>query len=242
MQTFVALDQSSVSEVLSMIDLLKGEVDGFKIGSAFLYNNLRFSEGRTVDDLTRIRRATSLPLLLDLKVHDTVNTTRLAIRGLLDTGYNFFTISLLCGPVMLRAALDEVAKRDPDHRLIGVGFPSSMSQAVMEDNFDSTYTLKEIGHNLCTEGYDEGLRAFVCSADEAQEMRVMLVRDCGGVFLWATGIRTGPSFAGDNERVGTPTMVAAADADYQILGRIITEANDPIAALEHVHNSVKEIA
>ena len=73
-----------------------------------------------------------------------------------------------------------------------------------------------------------GLDGVVCSAQEA----TLLKRDCGAGFCLVTpGIRPATSSANDQQRVMTPGAAIAAGADYLVIGRPITQASDPAAAL-----------
>jgi orotidine-5'-phosphate decarboxylase len=72
-----------------------------------------------------------------------------------------------------------------------------------------------------------GLDGVVCSPHEAAAVR----RECGSEFAIVTpGIRPAGTAAGDQRRVSTPAQAIAAGADYLVVGRALTGADDPRAA------------
>jgi orotidine-5'-phosphate decarboxylase len=80
-----------------------------------------------------------------------------------------------------------------------------------------------------------GLDGVVCSAQEA----AVLKRECGADFLLVTpGIRPAAGDAGDQQRVATPAAAIAGGADYLVVGRPITRAADPLAALRAINDEV----
>jgi orotidine-5'-phosphate decarboxylase len=75
----------------------------------------------------------------------------------------------------------------------------------------------------------------VASAQEA----AMLRRECGaGFYLVTPGIRPAESAADDQQRVATPSAAIANGADYLVIGRPITHAPDPLAALQAINREI----
>ena len=82
---------------------------------------------------------------------------------------------------------------------------------------------------------DCGLDGVVCSVMEAPELR----RDRGEQFCLVTpGIRLAGDDAGDQRRVLTPADAVANGSDYLVIGRAVTSADDPLAALQRVHREL----
>jgi orotidine-5'-phosphate decarboxylase len=80
-----------------------------------------------------------------------------------------------------------------------------------------------------------GLDGVVCSAQEAQ----MLKKECGRDFCLVTpGIRPAQAGMDDQKRVMTPEVAIASGADYLVIGRPITRAEDPLAALLKINRGI----
>ena len=83
---------------------------------------------------------------------------------------------------------------------------------------------------------DSGLDGVVCSAQEAPALKQARGQDFK---LVTPGIRLAGDDAGDQRRVLTPADALAAGSDYLVIGRSITGAANPLAALERVHQEIK---
>jgi orotidine-5'-phosphate decarboxylase len=92
------------------------------------------------------------------------------------------------------------------------------------DPQDAVVRLARLAHGA-------GLDGVVCSAREARELR----RQCGPQFLLVTpGIRPAGAATDDQQRVATPRQALADGVDYLVIGRPITRAQDPAAALREI--------
>ena len=132
---------------------------------------------------------------------------------------------------MMEAAAEALQGSNARPLLIAVTVLTSMTD---ED-------LRELGHGegamqrvtqLAALAADSGLDGVVCSAMEAGELR----RERGSEFRLVTpGIRLAGDSADDQRRVVTPADAVTMGADYLVIGRSVTGASDPLAALERVH-------
>jgi orotidine-5'-phosphate decarboxylase len=86
---------------------------------------------------------------------------------------------------------------------------------------------------------DLGIDGLVCSPEEASNLRKIAGE---GMALVTPGIRPAGSATGDQKRIMTPAKAIAAGADYLVVGRPITEANDPRAAAEMIVNEIAQAA
>jgi len=171
-------------------------------------------------------------VFLDLKLHDIPNTVRRAAANCAAGGAAMFNVHASGGRAMLAAAVEgarEGALGEPP-LVIAVTVLTSIDDAV----------LGELGLPSDPEGlvrrwarmaHDVGLDGVVASAHEAAAIR----SECGPDFLIVTpGIRPAWSAAGDQKRVMTPARALEAGADVLVVGRPITAADDPSAAVVRV--------
>ncbi len=134
------------------------------------------------------------------------------------------------GPRMMRAARDALEGVSERPRLIAVTVLTSMGEDELR-----AIGVEASAHQqvmlLAALAHDSGMDGVVCSAREAPLLRSSLDRD----FLLVTpGIRPAGSAAGDQTRILTPAQAMRAGSDYLVIGRPITQAADPLAALEAI--------
>ncbi len=174
-------------------------------------------------------------VFLDLKYHDIPNTVAGACRTAVAAGAWMINVHALGGRAMLeaaRAAIDGAPRRV---LLLAVTVLTSMSDADLHDvgmagGVDDTVLRLAQFAQSC------GLDGVVCSAREASLLR----QHCGPDFVLVTpGIRPAQDAAGDQKRVVTPGAAVTAGADYLVIGRPITQAVDPLAALHRIVGEVE---
>lgn len=177
-------------------------------------------------------------VFLDLKFHDIPHTVAAACRAAADLGVWMVNVHALGGRAMLSAAREALetsgaeAKRP---KLIAVTILTSMSDAALAEVGIAGNTAAAVSR-LAALTRDCGLDGVVCSAREASRLR----RECGEAFVLVTpGIRPTTSAAGDQLRIATPAEAQAAGGNYLVIGRPITQAPDPLAALEYIYQELK---
>ena len=174
-------------------------------------------------------------VFLDLKFHDIPHTVAGACKAAAQLGVWMLNVHALGGRAMLEAARDAVAAggvRRP--QLIAVTLLTSMSAGDMRDvGIDGEPSAVVL--RLARLAQASGLDGVVCSAREAASLR----RECGREFRLVTpGIRAVDSAPDDQQRVMTPAAAVAAGADYLVIGRPVTQARDPVAALEAINRDI----
>lgn len=177
-------------------------------------------------------------VFLDLKFHDIPNTVAGACRAAARLGVWMMNVHASGGEAMMRAARDAIAGVARPPLLIAVTILTSLSD---ED-------LRRLGFNGPVEENVErlarlaracGLDGVVCSAQEATSIR----RATGADFTLVTpGIRLASSATDDQARVVTPLEAVRLGADYLVIGRPITQAEDPAGTLELIRMSLGEAA
>lgn len=167
-------------------------------------------------------------VFLDLKLHDIPNTVESAMRVLANLGVDMTNVHAADGVEMMAAA-----KRGfgDEGVLIAVTQLTSTSQEQMQDNQNIQTTLEESVRHYARKTAEAGLDGVVCSAHE-----VISIKDAtSSNFVCLTpGIRPAGSEIGDQKRVMTPSQAKAAGSDYIVVGRPITQAQDPYQAYQAI--------
>ncbi len=221
-EIFVPLDFPRASDALSMVEKLLPLKAGFKVGL-----ELFVAEGPSVvRDLT----SRGADIFLDLKFHDIPNTVAGAVRSASALGVKYFNVHCGGGAEMLRAAVEARNEAGGGTKLLGVTVLTSLDdRAIQEIGFQSSVSAQvkrfvELAQNC-------GLDGVVCSAQE-----LPLVRQLAGpdFITMIPGIRRSDSVADDQKRTMTPSEAARAGAHCLVIGRPITGAADPAAALREI--------
>jgi orotidine-5'-phosphate decarboxylase len=178
-------------------------------------------------------------LFLDLKFHDIPNTVAQACAAATRLGVWMLNVHASGGRAMLTAARQAVAEAASAQRaaaplVIAVTVLTSLDAAGLAETGVAASPADHAVH-LARLAQSCGLDGVVCSAAEAPAMRAAL----GPAFVLVTpGIRPAGSAADDQARIVTPAQAIAAGADHLVIGRPITRAADPIAALHAIHRSL----
>ncbi|HTP48809.1 MAG TPA: orotidine-5'-phosphate decarboxylase [Casimicrobiaceae bacterium] len=224
----VALDFADGARAMALVDRLDPEMCALKIGK-----ELFVSAG---PDFVRSIVARGFKVFLDLKFHDIPNTVAQACAAATRLGVWMLNVHAAGGRAMLIAARESVidaarALGRPAPRLVAVTVLTSLGQADLDEvglsggTEGAVLRLAKLA-NLC------GLDGVVCSALEARTLR----RVFGPAFILVTpGIRPAGSTSADQARIVTPEAAVAAGADFLVIGRPITEASDPVAALGRIN-------
>ena len=220
---FVALDTTDLDFAVSLAGQLVGLVGGVKMGKEFL----------TAFGPEGVRKvaACGMPVFLDTKFHDIPNTVASAIRAALPLKPFVIDIHASGGRAMMQAARDAVHEApDPRPLLIAVTVLTSLSDQDLAD-IGMAGPSQERVVALAQLTQQAGLDGVVCSPLEIAAVRAA----CGPDFkLVVPGIRPTWSAAGDQKRIMTPKQAVDLGADYLVIGRPITGADDPVAAAKMI--------
>lgn len=169
-------------------------------------------------------------VFLDLKYHDIPNTVAGACRAAAELGVWMINVHALGGRAMMAAAREALPASAARPRIIAVTLLTSMGAGDMAEvglggsPQDAVLKLARLAQ-AC------GLDGVVCSPQEAATLR----RQCGKGFCLVTpGIRPAETGQDDQHRVATPRQAIAGGSDYLVIGRPITRAPDPLAALRAI--------
>jgi len=218
----VALDFDDGQAARSLAARLKGRCGWFKVGL-----ELFVAEGPAlVSAIAREGR-----VFLDLKLHDIPNTVAGAARAAAKTGAAMINVHASGGREMMAAARDAISAAGSDRpRLVAVTLLTSIGKdALAELPFEGSPA--SVVRRLAALVAEAGLDGVVCSAEEVASIRAAQGPDFLAV---VPGIRPSGADAGDQKRIATPGAALAAGASILVVGRPITRAADPQAAVEAI--------
>ncbi|WP_410015200.1 orotidine-5'-phosphate decarboxylase [Sodalis sp. RH24] len=219
----VALDYADRGQALSFADQVSPRECRLKIGKEMF---TRFGP-----ELVRELRRRGFDVFLDLKFHDIPNTVAKAVAAAAELGVWMVNVHACGGERMMSAAKEALAPYgDQAPLLIAVTVLTSMADADLA-GLGIPYTAADYAGRLAELTQRCHLDGVVCSAMEAAAFKARFGRDFR---LVTPGIRPQGSDASDQRRIMTPLQARRAGVDYMVIGRPITQAADPAAALQAI--------
>ena len=230
-RVIVALDFPAADNALAVARRLSPELCRLKVGKELF----TAAGPALVAELVR----SGFGVFLDLKFHDIPNTVAQACRSAARLGVWMLDVHALGGRVMLEAAREALGGASDRPRLTAVTILTSLDAVgLREVGIDDTPA--GAASRLAALAHASGVDGVVCSAQEAATLR----RQCGAGFLLVTpGIRSAPEADGadaadDQKRIASARSAMDAGADYLVIGRPVTRATDPLAALRRIHAEI----
>lgn len=218
----IACDFASGLETLAFLDRFPGRKPFVKIGMELFY-----AEG---PQIVRAVKARGHRIFLDLKLHDIPNTVKKAMAALSGLEVDLVNLHAAGTRAMMEAALEGLTRPDGTRPLlIAVTQLTSTSQERMQQELLISGELPQVVLHYAGLARAAGLDGVVCAPLEAEQVHAA----CGPKFLTVTpGVRFADGDAGDQVRVTTPAQAKALSSDYIVVGRPITQAQDPVAAYD----------
>ncbi|MBL1322091.1 MAG: orotidine-5'-phosphate decarboxylase [Methylophaga sp.] len=173
-------------------------------------------------------------IFLDLKYHDIPTTVAKACSAATDLGVWMMNVHTLGGGAMMTTAREAIGNTSDRPTLIGVTLLTSMDQQTF-DQIGLQGSITDTVLRLAKLAKESGLDGVVCSAQEASQLRAQHDDDFQ---LITPGIRPANSKQGDQHRTMTPAEALAAGSSYLVIGRPITAAENPMAALRAIEESL----
>ena len=169
-------------------------------------------------------------VFLDLKYHDIPNTVAAAARVAADLGAAMCTVHASAGRGALTAAADALAAVGGGQRpaLLAVTVLTSLSEPELAEACPSSDALADRIDRLARLAWDCGCDGLVCAAADLPRLRAAVGPE---PLVVTPGIRPAGSAVNDQHRIATPLAALQAGADFLVIGRPITRAADPAAAL-----------
>lgn len=215
----IALDYPSLDAALCMADRLDPARCRLKVGKELFT--------RSGPDVLEALHGRGFEVFLDLKFHDIPNTVAGAVHAAAEQGVWMVNVHAGGGRRMMEAARERLERHGLGTRLIAVTVLTSMTADDLAEVGVGVSPAAQV-ERLATLARDSGMHGVVCSAQESARLRKL----CGDDFLKVTpGIR--PAFAqvGDQQRIMTPGDAMAAGSTHLVVGRPITQAEEPMEAL-----------
>lgn len=227
-RVIVALDFDNVEQANQLVEQLEPSACKLKVGKEmFTLFGPEFVK-------TLINKG--FDVFLDLKFHDIPNTVAKACKAAAEMGVWMVNVHASGGAEMMRKAKQAIeSSSHPQTKLIAVTVLTSMDQDQLNDVVPGVTPAEQVA-KLAALTADSGLDGVVCSAKEAVMLRKLLPES----FLLVTpGIRPAGADVGDQKRVMTPVDAIEAGVSYLVMGRPITQADDPLATLARVNESIQ---
>ena len=223
----VALDVATEEELLKLVDQLDPSECRVKVGK-----ELFTLFGPKVLDILHQR---GFEVFLDLKFHDIPNTVAAAVRAAAELGVWMVNVHASGGSAMMKAAREALQPYgDKAPILIAVTVLTSMGENELSELGVERSAAEQVSH-LARLAQDSGMDGVVCSAQEAEKLRA----ERGDGFLLVTpGIRPRDSASDDQQRIATPEDAVRMGSNYLVIGRPISRAAEPLAALRDINRAL----
>jgi orotidine-5'-phosphate decarboxylase len=220
----IALDYDNKQTALNFIDQLDPTSCRLKIGKEMFTH---FGP-----DFVKEVVAKGFDVFLDLKFHDIPNTVAKAVKAAAELGVWMVNVHASGGRKMMEAAKESLKSMGNDAPiLIAVTVLTSMDESDLKE-LGITFSPEEQVKRLAILTKKAGLDGVVCSSHEAPMLKALLGKEFK---LITPGIRPEGSDVGDQKRIKTPKQALQSGSDYLVIGRPITQANDPQQVLREIN-------
>ncbi|MGH7572657.1 MAG: orotidine-5'-phosphate decarboxylase [Gemmatimonadota bacterium] len=225
----VALDQDGPEEARRCVEALGDDVGRYKLGSVLFT--------RAGPPLVRELSGRGLGVFLDLKFHDTPATVAGAVAAAVELGVDLLTVHAAGGGPMVEAARKAIDRAGAGTRLLAVTVLTSLGPEEFDRVAGGGRGLRESVVALARLAIEAGADGCVASAREVAVLREALGP---GPLLVVPGIRPAWSVAdhAGQARTASPAEAIRAGATHLVLGRAVTRAENPLAALRRIREEI----
>ncbi len=211
---YVAIDTPDLERAKQIAARVKAHVGGIKLGLEFFSANGRAG----VREMGKF----GLPIFLDLKLHDIPNTVGKAMQALRPLEPAIVTVHAAGGRAMME---DAKAAAPSGTKVVGVTVLTSLDDSDLESVGVGTDSHAQVAR-LTLLAKEAGLDGVVCSGAEVAAAKKLWPKG----FFVVPGVRPADGKTGDQKRVVTPRQALDSGASILVIGRPITQAEDPDAA------------
>lgn len=225
-KVIVALDFPSANAALKLARELDSAQCRVKVGKELFTR----AGPALVEQLQQL----NFEVFLDLKYHDIPNTTAQACRAAAELGVWMVNVHALGGRRMMEAAREAIDKTSHRPLLIAVTILTSLDADELHEvglegsAQDNVLRLAQLAESA-------GLDGVVCSPQEVSALRKTVADEFR---LITPGVRPAGSVVGDQKRITTPEDAMRLGSSYLVIGRPITQVEDPLAALASISASI----
>lgn len=224
----IALDFSTADETKQFLSQFSNDRLYVKLGMELYYQN--------GPEIVKWVKSLGHDIFLDLKLHDIPNTVYRAMKGLAALDIDMINVHAAGGSEMMRAAKEGIIDGTPTGstipKLIAVTQLTSTTESAMQTEQLIPVSLMDSVINYAKTTHQSGLDGVVCSAWEASAIKSATSKD----FLCVTpGIRPAGASLGDQQRIATPDKAREMGSSYIVVGRPITQAENPVEAYHTIN-------
>ena len=217
----IAFDVPTLDDALALDEKLGEGPEYAKIGL-----QLFTAEG---PNAVRKLRERNRRVFLDLKLHDIPNTVKGAAAEAAKLGADLLTVHATGGSQMISAARDGIEGAGGETRIVAVTVLTSINAFNVPPGFEQPFMVDMVAMKLLTMSLEAGAAGIVCSAADLDGIRYFHKEP---FFSVTPGIRMAGGATNDQKRVTTVSDAVRAGAGMLVIGRAITAADNPKAALE----------
>jgi orotidine-5'-phosphate decarboxylase len=226
-RVIIALDLPDFATATAMVDRLEGQADFFKVGL-----ELFTADGPRIVDWLSLRGA---DVFIDLKGLDIPNTVAGLARSATAQGARLITVHASGGLAMLRAAVDGAGDQR-EGGILAVTVLTSLDSAGLGEAWGrSEVDVAAEVARLAGLARQAGVHGVVASGEE---LPGLVATHGSALRVLVPGVRMAGGEVHDQRRVVTPGSAAGSGASYIVVGRAVTAAVEPAAAMEAVVRDV----
>ena len=223
---FCAIDTSDIDKAVALVNQISPHIGGIKLG-------LEFFTSSGLLGLEKIKKL-EIPIFIDLKLYDIPNTVKQALSNILQFEPEYTTLHISGGSEMLIECVNVRDKFNSRAKLIGVTMLTSFNDTLISE-IGIEKSIKENVKRLTQLAVDCGMDGIVCGPLEIVEVKNTHESK---LQIISPGIRGKEDVSHDQKRTLSAKEAIEAGADILVVGRPITNAQDPAIAAENIYSEI----
>ncbi|MBR6163756.1 glutamine-hydrolyzing carbamoyl-phosphate synthase small subunit [bacterium] len=229
----LALDVDNIDDAKAMIMELKDYVGVFKVGLQLYTAN--------GGEIFKFMNEQNIKFFFDIKLCDIPNTVAKASENVVRNGATFFNIHAMGGSEMMKASVQAAKKAaeelgKPAPTILAVTLLTSINEEMLSSELKVSYKTTDYALNLALNAQRSGLDGVVASVWEAKQIKQI----CGKDFkVLCPGIRPEWASSNDQKRLATPKAAIKEGADYLVIGRAVTSAENRLEAIQRIYDEIE---
>ena len=229
----LALDVDTVQEAKEMVLELKDYVGVFKVGLQFFTSN--------GNEIFEFMKSVGAEFFFDIKLMDIPNTVKKATENIIKSGASFYNVHAIGGYEMMRQSAEianetseKLGRKKPIS--LAVTLLTSISEEALREELKINESSKSYVVHLAELAKKSGMTGVVASVNEARKIK----EACGKEFkVLCPAIRPEWSLKDDQQRISTPAYAIKEGADYLVIGRAVTKAQNRLEAMKKIYEEIE---